>query len=45
MLPAKPMTEPDDVPFGMHVTNLAPWEQSYAVPVDEPEREADDDDQ
>jgi hypothetical protein len=26
-----------DVPFGMHETNLAPWEQPYAKPLDEPE--------
>jgi len=27
-----------DVPFGMHETNLAPWEQPYALPVDPHEK-------
>jgi hypothetical protein len=26
-----------DVPYGMHETNLAPWERPYALPADPPE--------
>lgn len=28
------MSEQDDVPFGMHETNLAPWERPYAKRLD-----------
>lgn len=36
------MPEPSDVPFGMHETNLAPWERPYAKRLDEPMPEPDE---